>query len=316
MPRPTRHLTQGEYESLRTRFGADDANYNFLNATHPVFGRTHIWDGDYTRQQYLRSVDHLIGVLDGTITKHDVGGAVDGRPDVVVWLDKSARPACWFVDAFWELMAAPGSSRPRDEFVRIDRRDWLIHMGYSDSQARNAAPKTVDVAAVPEELILRLRTLFCAEPIGPGNWRSQLARASTALDRLRVLVVDETMVSGATLATATGLLARVAPTATVSGVYFWRDMTSKAVGGVVQRGTVPVWYPGETTDGTELTVYGRGVGNSSPDLLAPSARQRRCDPQPHRSRRGVRPAPRSELFRASARRVGRDAAARHRLSHL
>jgi hypothetical protein len=72
VPRPTRHLTQGEYESLRTRFGADDANYNFLNATHPVFGRTHVWDGDYTRQQYLRSVDHLIGVLDGTITKHDV----------------------------------------------------------------------------------------------------------------------------------------------------------------------------------------------------------------------------------------------------
>ena len=71
------------------------------------------------------------------------------------------------------------------------------------------------------------------------------------------------MFSGATLATATGLIARAAPEARVSGAYFWRDNTSKTVGGVTQRGTVPVWYPGETSDGSEVMVFGRGVGNSN-----------------------------------------------------
>ncbi|MCV7128345.1 hypothetical protein [Mycolicibacterium vanbaalenii] len=85
------------------------------------------------------------------------------------------------------------------------------------------------------------------------------------MDDLHVVVVDETQVSGATLAVATGLISRVAPRAHVSGTYFWRDTTNKQVGGVLQPGTVPVWYPGETSDGEELTVFGRGIGNSSPD---------------------------------------------------
>lgn len=68
MPRPTRQLSEVEYRVLRERFSANDANYNFLNATHPVFGCRGVWDGDYAPQQYLRSVDHLIGLLDGTIT--------------------------------------------------------------------------------------------------------------------------------------------------------------------------------------------------------------------------------------------------------
>jgi len=265
MPRPTRQLSEAEYLSLRQRFSADDADYTLLNATHPVFGHRGIWDGDYARQQYLRSVDHLIGLLDGTITEPDLKapGVATTKPDVVVWLDKSARPASWFVDAFWDQIAAKGSQRPRYEFVRIDRRDWLVHMGYTDAQARNAAPKRVDVDTVPEDLILRLRTLFCAEPVDPARWREQVATAPTTLDGLHVMVVDETMVSGATLETARGLIARAAPEARVSGSYFWRDTTSKAVGGVMQRGTVPVWYPGETSDGNEVTVFGRGVGNSS-----------------------------------------------------
>lgn len=265
MPRPARQLSETEYSSLRTRFSADDANYNFLNATHPVFGRRGVWDGDYARQQYLRSVDHLIGLLDGTITAPDLQapGVAHAKPDVVVWLDKSARPASWIVDAFWDQIAAEGSRRPRYEFVRIDRRDWLVHMGYTDAQARNATAKRVDLQAVPEDLILRLRTLFCSEPVEPLRWQEQVATAPTTLDGLDVLVVDETMVSGATLATATGLIARAAPEARVSGTYFWRDTTSKTVGGVTQRGTVPVWYPGETSDGSEVTVFGRGVGNCS-----------------------------------------------------
>lgn len=59
----------------------------------------------------------------------------------MVWLDKSARPASWIVDASWDRIATEGSQRPRYEFVRIDRRDWLVHMGYTDTQARNAAAK-------------------------------------------------------------------------------------------------------------------------------------------------------------------------------
>lgn len=187
MPRPNRQLSEDKYSCLRARFRADDANYNLLNSTHPVFGRRGVWDGDYARQQYLRSVDHLIGLLDGTITKPDLAtpGAVHAKPDVVVWLDKSARPASWIVDAFWDQIATEGSQRPLYEFVRIDRRDWLIHMGYTDTQARNASTKKVDVQAVPNDLILRLRALFCAEPVNPA--------APTTLDGLHVLVVDETM---------------------------------------------------------------------------------------------------------------------------
>jgi hypothetical protein len=266
VPRPELRLSDEQYAALRQRFSADEDNYNFLNETHPVAGRRKVWDGDYVRQEYLRSVDHLIGVLDGTILDRQVQPAaqdVTGAPEVVVWLDKSARPASWFVDAFWEQLAVPDSRRPRYEFLRIDRRDWLGHMGYTDAQAKNAAPKTVDIGAVPEELILRIRVLFCAEPVDAHRWQDQVATAPTTLDGLDVLVVDETMVSGATLKIATGLVARAAPAARVSGDYFWRDTTSKVVGGVTQRATVPVWYPGENTDGSEVTVFGRGVGNSS-----------------------------------------------------
>ena len=28
---------------------------------------------------------------------------------------------------------------------------------------------------------------------------------------------------------------------------------------------MPIWYPGENTDGTEITVFGRGIGNASTD---------------------------------------------------
>jgi hypothetical protein len=266
VPRPNKQLSAAEYATLRGRFSADEANYRLLTGDHPVFGRRGVWDGDYARQQYLRSVDHLIGVLDGTISDREVSEPCrpeSDRPDVVVWLDKSARPASWFVDAFWDLIAAPGSLRPRYEFLRIDRRDWLGHMGYDDARARNASPKTVRVEDIPEDPIQRIRALFCAEPVDPSRWREQVAAAATTLDGLNVLIVDETMVSGATLQVATGLVARVAPTARVSGTYFWRDTTSRTVGGATQPGTVPIWYPGETTTGEEITVYGRGIGNSS-----------------------------------------------------
>ncbi|WP_162625648.1 hypothetical protein [Mycolicibacterium llatzerense] len=266
MPRPNKQLSAAEYTALRQRFSADDANYHLLNGFHPVFGRRGVWDGDYARQHYLRSVDHLIGVLDGSIAGREVpepDRPESHRPDIVVWLDKSARPASWFVDAFWDLIATPDSIRPRYEFLRIDRRDWLGHMGYDDARARNAAPKDVRIGDIPEDPIQRIRALFCVEPIDPDNWREQAAKAATTLDDLNVLVVDETMVSGATLQVATGLLARVAPTARVSGTYFWRDTTSRTVSGAIQPGTVPIWYPGETTTGEEITVYGRGIGNSS-----------------------------------------------------
>ena len=240
MPRPNKRLSKEEYSGFRQRFSAPDTNYNLLNAEHPVFGRRRVWDGDYTREQYLRSVDHLMGVLDGTIADREVAHKTDSgseTPDVVVWLDKSARPCSWFVDAFWDQLAAPGSHKPRYEFLRIDRRDWLQHMGYSDIEARNATPKAVRVESVPEELILRIRALFCAEPIDLSRWCNQVASTPTTLDDCAVLVVDETQVSGATLAIATGLLARVAPRAKVSGTYFWRDTTSKTVGDVRQPGT-------------------------------------------------------------------------------
>ncbi len=266
MPRPNKQLSASEYSALKNRFATDDADYHLLNGHHPVFGNRGVWDGDYTRQQYLRSVDHLIGVIDGTIAGREVpepNHVASVRPDVVLWLDKSARPASWFVDAFWEQLAAAGSIRPRYEFLRIDRRDWLSHMGYDDARARNAQTKTVRIDQIPDEPVLRIRALFCAEPTDPDRWRSQVNSAPTTLDGLNVLVVDETMVSGATLQIATGLLSRVAPTARVSGTYFWRDTTSRTVGGATQPGTVPIWYPGETTTGEEVTVYGRGVGNSS-----------------------------------------------------
>lgn len=137
-------MSRTDYTALRNKFNAPDANYTLLNGSHPVNGRRQVWDGDYTREQYLRSVDHLIGVLDGTISEREVlqdNQSRPERPDVVVWLDKSARPASWFVDAFWNQLAAPDAAKPRCEFLRIDRRDWLGHMGYTDAQARNAESK-------------------------------------------------------------------------------------------------------------------------------------------------------------------------------
>lgn len=71
MPRPTRQLSEAEYLSLRQRFSADDADYTLLNATHPVFGHRGIWDGDYARQQYLRSVPAIGRPPDRTARRHN-----------------------------------------------------------------------------------------------------------------------------------------------------------------------------------------------------------------------------------------------------
>ena len=300
-PRPNKQLSAFEYSSLKGRFAADDADYHLINGQHPVFGKRGVWDGDYTRQQYLRSVDHLIGVIDGTIAEREVSEpnhVRSVRPDVVVWLDKSARPASWFVDAFWEQIAVEGRIKPRYEFLRIDRRDWLSHMGYDDAQARNTEPKKVRIDKIPYDPILRIRALFCAEPLDRDNWPSQVACAPTTLDGLNILVVDETKVSGATLPIATGLLSRVAPTARVSGVHFWRDSTSRAVGGAIQPGTVPIWYPGETTTGEEITVYGRGIGNSSLAYWEQFARRRAGDPQSNCCVCGFGTPPQSRYIRA------------------
>lgn len=249
-------------EDVRTGY------YEVLTDEQKVKTRTKVWDSDYVRQKYLTSLDGIIGRLDGSIGERDVLDPDDPErskeaPDTVIWLDKSARPVSWMNDALWDQIAEEGAVKPSDEFLNIDRRNWLSKMGYSHDDARDSIRKKIDIDKIPQTEIARIRAIFTVGALDRDNWEADVWNKATRLDGKNVLICDETKNSGATLQIAVELLKRAIPEATFSGAYFWEDVNHVVVGNHRVQGTVPIWYPGEMPDGRQKTEYGRGVGDVS-----------------------------------------------------
>ena len=59
--------------------------------------------GDQLRREYVQLTDELIHQMtEGVpVIDHETGDEVIKKPDVVIWLDKSARPVSWLTKELW-----------------------------------------------------------------------------------------------------------------------------------------------------------------------------------------------------------------------
>jgi hypothetical protein len=262
---PSSRHTPNTYQELRSKFHAEPENYSILRGDlQAVRGRSNVWDQDYTLEKYIQSTDKMIGMLDGSISDRDIYDDDNKErsqqaPDTVIWLDKSARPVSWFVDAYWERFAKPEATRPVDEFLNIDRVNWFMRQGHSEHESESTlGPNDFDITRVPAEDIARIRAIFTEGEIDPEHWQESVWKLPTRLDNQNVLIIDEVKNKGGTLSIATQLLKRAIPTATVSGDYFWQA-GAYGLGGSgdnLQMESAPVWYDSHD-------AWGRGVGDIS-----------------------------------------------------
>jgi hypothetical protein len=256
-------ISDEEYARLKERFHDDSGNYDLLRGERQKLFRGN-WDTDYTLEQYVKETDHLIGLMDGSITERYIADPDDPersqeRPDVVIWLDKSARPVSWFADAFWEQFAKPDAEKPSYEFLNIDRVNWFVFMGYDRQLAESRlSANDFNINDLPQSRIDGIRAIFSEGELDEEHWQEQVWQDAARLDGKNILVIDEVMNRGGTLAIATQVLKRAFPTATVSGDYFWRPPRHSINGYSsdpidMQMGSAPVWYDPDSS-------YGRGIG--------------------------------------------------------
>lgn len=216
------------------------------------------WDREWTLSAYLGLTDRMISLMGGY--EHD-DDQPEKVPDKVIFLDKSARPVAWLIDALWEQMADKGRKKPEFDFMNIDRKTWWALLGrpLTGEENRDVSEFTID--KVPQDLINRLRARFVDGKLSLDGYAKEVWRLPTTLDGKKVMIVDEVRSSGATLYMARALLSRAIPEAEFYGEYFWKAPYSEGTGVEIhdkQQGTrstqwqmfnVPVWYDKNSPDG-------------------------------------------------------------------
>ena len=269
MPSPE-NQKQPNFTELRKQFHDDADNYELLRGERQlVRNETGAWDTDFTLERYTAATDRMIGILDGSIearsiTDPDNPEKAATKPDSVIWLDKSARPVSWLVDGLWEQYAESDAEKPDYEFLNIDRVNWFVSLGHKRVDAeRRLGPSDFDINKVKDTDIARIRAYFTEGDLTEENWQEEVWNLPTRLDGKNILIVDEVMNRGGTLAIATQLIKRAVPEATVSGDYFWPrsvySINGKSAESVDQQmESAPVWYD-------KTTSMGRGVGEISHD---------------------------------------------------
>lgn len=179
-------------------------------------------------RQYVTNTDRLIGKLDGTI---------EGEPpfDVVILLDKSARPVAWLMAELWPILArkqglpydqAETPELPSRYFLNIDREQWLPIVDPDHTG-------TYNIDAIPDEVIQGLRAIY--QPIDSD------VDAKTVLDGKRVLIVDEVGVTGSTLKIAAQLLEKAIPEASFDTAH-WMNPGIFTDSNGSRNNDLPVWY--------------------------------------------------------------------------
>lgn len=243
------------------RFVAEANNYSVLS--HHLKAESDRWtDMAKVATEYIRRTEKIIRVLDGTsqhrdLVDYDDKVVDDGAPDVVIYLDKSARPVSWLVNKFWKDIANDKAVKPMIKFLNIDRNDesWK---NLEITGSRDDTDKRYDFSRLPKDKILAIRAIYSKKKLSEDTWREEVMDKND-LDGKRILIVDEVKSSGRTLMIAQNLLKLAFKTSNVSGVYFWDSRFDSIIqnGRVVQQmRSVPVWY-----DNT--TVWGRGVGDKN-----------------------------------------------------
>lgn len=262
-------LSPARERELVERFNEPEDNYQLLREGVQGF----LLERDKTEserrdtgsilQMYVTFTDKLIGVADGSIKARDIEDPRDPErsqeaPDEIIFLDKSARPVAWFMDALWDQFAQEGAAKPDYNFLNIDRTNWFMRQGYArEISERYLGPNDFNIDEVPREDLARIRALFVEGDIAEDTWQDDVWNMPTRLDGKNIVVVDEVKNQGGTLSIATKLLRKAIPEAIVSGQYFWETSRFFVNNGTeLQTDSTPVWY--DSND-----PMGRGVGDIS-----------------------------------------------------
>lgn len=153
----------------------------------------------YERMQYVHLTDELIRRLEGNTE--------DGaKPDVVVYLDKSARPVSWMVNELWDTLAREPGTQYDENVIPEKPKTAFINVDSERQYTRD------DVA--------NLRALFTREVIPSGE---DASGKETYFDDKRILVVDEEGVSHATSNKAIAFLKLAFPETESIDKFVWLD---------------------------------------------------------------------------------------------
>jgi len=198
------------------------------------------------RHRYVRYTEKLIAK---TITEEQ---------DVLIFLDKSARPVSWLMRSLWPTLGVKGfddegnpipAPMPEMKYANIDREQWAPLMGRSEVSSGR-----ITLDNVPPDTIDSLTGLYAVKafdmlmPISKDE--------PTMLDDQNVLIVDEVKSSGDTVVMAELLFKKAFKNAkSITSTYWMTPETKydKKSGGMINAET-PIWYD-------KNQIMGRLVGN-------------------------------------------------------
>ena len=141
-----------------------------------------------TANVYIDKTEKLIKKLVGEDEKLP-------QADVVIYLDKSARPVSWFVDEFWEDFT--DKPKPRKEHLAIDRKAWFDYFGveldygeYLKGSDELATWNDLPIHDVKQEDIEQLRWLLKNEVITHDELNKLLGGDAQTKLRIKERAVD------------------------------------------------------------------------------------------------------------------------------
>jgi hypoxanthine-guanine phosphoribosyltransferase len=220
-------------------------------------------DDEQLRTEYVHLTDNLIYKMTHGISVEDpeTGERVIRKPDVVIWLDKSARPVSWLTKELWDTFSPDEDGTvpkmPDFRYVNIDREQWVNQI---DPQGSGY----LDINEVNQSIIRSLRSVF-TDPIHKKQGLTEaIDSAPTELDKKTILIVDEVRASGRTLDIAKKFFQKAFPDTAVGTAHWMSGLVQK--NGAIGNRDVPVWYK-------DKDVSGRGVGNRD-ELLSKRSKSR------------------------------------------
>lgn len=235
-------------------FPDEDFHYELLvghNRTDGTFKST-----EQLHSEYIELTDELVRQMTEGIpvTDAETGERSLKVPDVVVWLDKSARPVEWLTRELWDTLAADPTTgavpkMPQSMFVNIDREQWVNTVDPSGTGR-------MEIDLVDQSVIRSLRSIFI-EPKHKKELDQSIDGAPAVLDGKTVLIIDEVRSTGRTLDIARKFFEKAFPTATVATSHWMKGTTTvgdRRSGQAQGNADLPVWYQ-------EASAFGRGVGN-------------------------------------------------------
>ncbi len=177
-------------------------------------------------------------------TEEVIDRVVRAKPDMILFLDKSARPVAWMMREFWSVFV-PNEPMPEMKFVNIDSAEWT-HRSPDDPRPTD---EEVDAVVIPEEAKDELRDIFTSKTTNPdptevveSNQSEVPSGENTYFDGRKVLIIDEISTTGTTLRFAERVIRETFPeveevetTAWMRGEHFERR-------GYKYTREIPVWY--------------------------------------------------------------------------